>query len=55
MTTVLSYPHPGDDWIIGPAARLLATTRFGRHDSSLMDECIDWIGVSLPPRTLWGR
>ena len=32
-----------DDWIIDPEALLLATTRFGRHDSRLMDESIDWL------------
>ena len=40
---VAGYPRPGDDWIIDPEALLLATTRFGRHDSRLMDESIDWL------------
>jgi hypothetical protein len=40
---VAGYPRLGDDWIIDPEALLLATTRFGRHDSRLMDESIDWL------------
>jgi hypothetical protein len=40
---VAGYPRPGDDRIIDPEALLLATTRFGRHDSRLMDESIDWL------------
>ena len=40
---VAGYPRPGDDWIIDPEALLLATTRYGRHDSRLMDESIDWL------------
>lgn len=40
---VAGYAHPGDDWIIDPEALLLATTRYGRHDSRLMDESIDWL------------
>ena len=40
---VAGYPRPADDWIIDPEALLLATTRFGRHDSRLMDESIDWL------------
>lgn len=40
---VAGYPRPGDDWIIDPEALLLATTRWGRHDSRLMDESIDWL------------
>ena len=40
---VAGYPRSGDDWIIDPEALLLATTRFGRHDSRLMDESIDWL------------
>jgi hypothetical protein len=40
---VAGYPRPGDDWIIDPEALLLATTRFGRHDSRLLDESIDWL------------
>ena len=33
-----------DDRIIDPEALLLATTRFGRYDSRLLDEVIDWLG-----------
>ena len=40
---VAGYSSPGDDWIIDPEALILATTRFGRHDSRLMDESIDWL------------
>ena len=40
---VAGYPRPGDDRIIDPETLLLATTRFGRHDSRLMDESIDWL------------
>jgi hypothetical protein len=40
---VAGYPRLGDDWIVDPEALLLATTRFGRHDSRLMDESIDWL------------
>jgi hypothetical protein len=40
---VAGYPLPSDDRIIDPEALLLATTRFGRHDSRLMDESIDWL------------
>jgi hypothetical protein len=40
---VAGYPRPGDDWIIDPEALILATTRFGRHDSRLLDESIDWL------------
>lgn len=40
---VAGYPRPGDDWIIDPEALILATTRFGRFDSRLMDESIDWL------------
>jgi hypothetical protein len=40
---VAGYPRTGDDRIIDPEALLLATTRFGRHDSRLMDESIDWL------------
>ncbi len=40
---VAGYPRPADDWIVDPEALLLATTRFGRHDSRLMDESIDWL------------
>ncbi len=40
---VAGYARADDDWIIDPEALLLATTRFGRHDSRLMDESIDWL------------
>lgn len=40
---VAGYPRAGDDRIIDPEALLLVTTRFGRHDSRLMDEAIDWL------------
>lgn len=40
---VAGHARTGDDWIIDPEALLLATTRFGRHDSRLMDESIDWL------------
>jgi hypothetical protein len=40
---VAGQTRTGDDWIIDPEALLLATTRFGRHDSRLMDESIDWL------------
>ena len=40
---VAGQARTGDDWIIDPEALLLATTRFGRHDSRLMDESIDWL------------
>lgn len=30
--------------IIDPEALLLATTRMGRHDPRLFDECLDWLG-----------
>jgi len=43
---VAGYPRPGDNRIIDPEALLLATTRFGRHDSRLMDESIDWLAKS---------
>ena len=32
-----------DDCIIDPEALLLATTHFGRYDSRLLDEVIDWL------------
>lgn len=40
---VAGYTRPDDDWIVDPEALLLATTRFGRQDSRLMDESIDWL------------
>jgi hypothetical protein len=42
-TGVAGYARVGDDRIIDPEALLLATTRFGRYDSRLMDESIDWL------------
>lgn len=33
-----------DPRLIDPEALVLATTRFGRHDSRLLDEGIDWLG-----------
>ena len=35
--------RPGDNRIIDPEALVLVTTRFGRHDSRLLDESIDWL------------
>jgi len=32
-----------DDRMVDPEALLLATTRFGRYDSRLLDEVIDWL------------
>jgi hypothetical protein len=40
---VAGHTTAGDDRIIDPEALLLATTRYGRHDSRLMDEAIDWL------------
>lgn len=40
---VAGYARPDDNRIIDPEALILATTRFGRHDSRLMDESIDWL------------
>lgn len=40
---VAGYAHPGVDTIIDPEALFLATSRFGRYDSRLMDEAIDWL------------
>lgn len=40
---VAGYPRPGDARMIDPEALVLATTRFGRYDSRLMDESIDWL------------
>jgi hypothetical protein len=40
---VAGYPRPDDKRIIDPEALILATTRFGRHNSRLMDEAIDWL------------
>jgi hypothetical protein len=37
------YARADDKRIIDPEALVLATTRFGRHDSRLMDESIDWL------------
>lgn len=35
-----------DDRLIDPEALLLATMRFGRYDSRLLDEVIDWLNVN---------
>jgi hypothetical protein len=40
---VAGYARPDENRIIDPEALILATTRFGRHDSRLMDESIDWL------------
>lgn len=40
---VAGHAGKGDDSIIDPEALLLATTRYGRYDSRLMDESIDWL------------
>jgi hypothetical protein len=40
---VAGYARPRENRIIDPEALILATTRFGRHDSRLMDEAIDWL------------
>lgn len=40
---VAGYARSGDHRIIDPEALLLATTRFGRYDSRLIDESIDWL------------
>jgi hypothetical protein len=40
---VAGYARPNENRIIDPEALILATTRFGRHDSRLMDEAIDWL------------
>ena len=40
---VAGYTRPGENRIIDPEALILATTRYGRHDSRLMDESIDWL------------
>ena len=40
---VAGYSRPDDQRIIDPEALILATTRYGRYDSRLMDESIDWL------------
>jgi len=40
---VAGYSRPDDKRIIDPEALILATTRYGRYDSRLMDESIDWL------------
>lgn len=40
---VAGYARPDDKRIIDPEALILATTRYGRYDSRLMDESIDWL------------
>ena len=40
---VAGYARPGNNRVIDPEALVLATTRYGRYDSRLMDESIDWL------------
>ncbi len=40
---VAGYARADQNQIIDPEALILATTRFGRYDSRLMDESIDWL------------
>lgn len=40
---VAGNARTANDCIIDPEALLLATTRFGRYDSRLMDEALDWL------------
>lgn len=40
---VAGYVRPDDQRIIDPEALILATTRYGRYDSRLMDESMDWL------------
>lgn len=40
---VAGYARPDDPRIIDPEALILATTRYGRYDSRLMDESMDWL------------
>jgi hypothetical protein len=40
---VAGYARPDDQRIIDPEALILATTRYGRYDSRLMDQSIDWL------------
>lgn len=40
---VAGYARAEQNTIIDPEALVLATTRYGRHDSRLMDEAIDWL------------
>lgn len=40
---VAGYARTEQNTIIDPEALVLATTRYGRHDSRLMDEAIDWL------------
>lgn len=40
---VAGYARPDDKRIIDPEALILATTRYGRYDSRLMDESVDWL------------
>lgn len=40
---VAGTTRPDDPRIIDPEALILATTRYGRYDSRLMDESIDWL------------
>lgn len=43
---VAGQRRAGDDRLIDPEALLLVTTRFGRHDSRLLDEVIDWLSAN---------
>lgn len=40
---VAGYARPDDKRIIDPEALILATTRYGRYYSRLMDESMDWL------------
>jgi hypothetical protein len=40
---VAGHARAGDNRIIDPEALLLATTRFGRYDSRLLDQSINWL------------
>ena len=40
---VAGQPGGNDDRLIDPEALLLVTTRFGRYDSRLLDEVIEWL------------
>ena len=40
---VAGHVRAGDNRIVDPEALLLATTRFGRYDSRLLDQSINWL------------
>ncbi len=40
---VAGYARPDEKRIMDPEALILATTRYGRYDSRLMDESMDWL------------